>query len=489
MDTDSIEVQYQICCQAPRIISQLDQVEPGDVYYAVKLYRPRRRVQRWVWESLRWMEFYAPWLAPLLLWFARPTPWYLDLKRQVSRQLDGNAYARRALSQGASYAFVDDPRVAKDERYILVDDAMARIVELATRRRQELELPVLAISGSSGKTTTHALVTAVLARKFERPFARRMDNTVVSIAKWIFDIDKHDLMILEFGGLAPKTLSNLCQLSQPTHGLLTNIGVAHLVTYGSVDGIRRGKWELVDYLLANGGHFFANNNDTWIREQVLPADQTTTFGSQALEPNPEVIGEFLSADPLLRLSWTPPGAEPLEIQTRLVGAYNFENVMAAIAVGQHFGVELAQIVAAIEACEPADNRSQWIQQGGNQFVLDSGSVNPSSLAASMTNFEQIRSSSKMVVLADMMRLGSQTHAAHREAIAHAKQMNLIQAVFVGPHYWRARDPDFGQYFRSTTIFERWWRQQTFSDRLVLVKGAMRFGLVELMGFGQSRAED
>ena len=488
MNTADREVQYQICRQPTGLAAHLERVRTGCVYYAAKTYRPVSGLPRVIWEILRWLEFPAPWLIPVLVWLARPTPWADDMRRQSKRQLDGNAYAARALAKGARYAFVDNPSVVRDDRYILVENALERNIELAMRRRSELDLDVVAVTGSSGKTTTHTLVSAVLLQLGQPTVSHPEQNTVVSISGWLLELkSSHRAFIVELGGLSKGTIARLCNLCQPTHGILTNVGVAHLGTYGSVEGIRRGKWELVDYLQANKGIFYANMLDPWIREQDLPPEQTIRFGQSDSSSLPDVSGRILSADPCLRLVWEPPEAEPIEIQTQLVGAYNFDNVMAAIAVGLQFGLAPMQIAKAIESCPALNNRSQWIERAGNQFILDSGSVNPSSLNAALTNFAQLTASPKMLILADLLRLGGQTQQAHQDAIATARRTGVERAVFIGPNYWQARDATFGTYFRSVPAFRRWWRRQRLTGHTILVKGAIRFNLAQIIGLDAHQA--
>ena len=284
--------------------------------------------------------------------------------------------------------------------------------------------------------------------------------------------------MLEFGGLAPFTIARLCDIAAPTHGVLTRVGIGHLNTYGSIENIRKGKWELPDYLFENGGHFFQNLDDEWIRKQPVPAGSRTTYGTR---PEAEVRGEFTAADPFLRLRWFPPGRAPLEIRTQLFGRYNTENVLAAIAVGTHFGVEPEAIAGAIEACPPADNRSQLVRKGSNTFILDSGSVTPTSLEAALSNFGRLEADGKIAVLADMLRLAGQTAESHREAIRHVRSLGLEQAVFVGENYWNVRDEKAGLFFRNTPALRRWWQEQRLEAKTILVKGAIRFRLRDVLG--------
>ena len=270
--------------------------------------------------------------------------------------------------------------------------------------------------------------------------------------------------------------------------MITNIGPAHLDTFGSLEGVRRGKWGLVRYLNANGGHFFTNTADPWIRDQEFHPESTTFFGADesVLDPVPNSVrGQFVSADPNLELRYYPQhDMDPVPIRSRLFGAYNFDNVMAAIAVGRHFKIPLEEIIKAIEQFQAVENRSQTVNWGGNTYIFDSGSVNPASLNAALENFGRTSTSKKIVVLADMLRLGGYSAAAHREAIHLASRLGFDQVIFVGEWYWRERDPEIGIYFRHTPGLRNWWSRQSFQGATILVKGAIRFKLVDVLGLSE-----
>lgn len=330
---------------------------------------------------------------------------------------DGNRFAAEALDKGAAYAVVDDPAAVTDERMVLVGDTLGALQELAREHRRRLAIPILAISGSNGKTTTKELVSRVLAERFEVYATRGNLNNHIGVPLTLLAMTRDtEFGVVEMGASACGELALLASVAEPNYGILTNIGLAHLEGFGGPEGVRRGKGELFDFLAANGGHAF------------VPADDEILTGMAAERDS--LAAEYYSAS-------LADG-----IENHLEGSYNRFNIAAAVAVGRYFDVPDERIRHAIAGYVPDNNRSQRIGTSRNTLVADCYNANPSSMRASVGNFlaEPLEERQRRVlILGDMLELGDWSEREHAAIIEMAAQDPEAELLLVGPEFAKAYD--------------------------------------------------
>ncbi len=386
-------------------------------------------------------------------------------------RFDANAFAAKALEQGARYALVDDPAVVVDDRFLLVPHGLTALQQLARRHRRSFPGPVIAITGTNGKTTTKELMAMVMAAHGNTLATQGNLNNEIGVPLTLLRLSMdHRYAIVEMGAGKPGDIDELCRIAEPTHGLITNIGRAHLQGFGSVEGVVATKTELYRYVQAGGGHLFVNNDDPLLMAHSASAHRTRygTTGSA------DVSGDSVGSGPFLSLLFTGLDGLAHHADTRLVGAYNLPNALAAIAVGQHFGVPDPVIAQALAAYEPGNSRSQFRDSGRNHLVLDAYNANPSSMAVALRNFAALPTERpKRVILGDMLELGTQSAKEHQGIV------DLVHGL--GLHAWYV-----GKEFSAFAPKESVWTDAAalakeleadpLDGHLVLVKGSRGIGL-------------
>ncbi|WP_303310044.1 UDP-N-acetylmuramoyl-tripeptide--D-alanyl-D-alanine ligase [Hymenobacter sp. BT730] len=389
----------------------------------------------------------------------------------------GRDFAPQALAKGARYAVVDSEALAAtDPRYTYASDPLLALQELARHHRRQLAIPVLAVTGSNGKTTTKELLNAVLSRRFQVQYTRGNLNNHIGVPLTLLSIqaDKHEVAIVEMGANHQGEIDLLCHLAEPTHGLITNIGKAHLEGFGGVEGVAKGKSELWRYLAAHGGTAFVNTADAQVAHLAQSVPTRITYPNAA-DTYP---AELLSAKPnvVLRLF------DGSVVEAQINGGYNFLNLAAAAAVGAHFGVPATDITQALASYAPTNNRSQLVRTQRNELVLDAYNANPSSMAAALASFATRpgEDSCKMVVLGDMFELGPESAAEHRALGEILARYSFGTVVLCGPEMAAARSrPEF-LHFSSKAEATAWLREQSVQDQQILIKGSRGMGLETLV---------
>jgi len=344
---------------------------------------------------------------------------------------NGNQFAQQALEQGAALAVVDEPQYATGAKTVLVPDALEALQQLATLHRQQLNIPVLGITGSNGKTTTKELITAVLCQKFKVCATVGNLNNHIGVPLTLLRIGEDaEIAIIEMGANHRGEIASYCKMAQPDFGLITNCGKAHIEGFGGEEGVRLGKGELYDWLREHQGTVFRNSDLDYLAAMAHGIDRQITYGSAAAAYNGQVVekaNNFLAV-----VLQTPAGST--EINTQLVGRYNLPNVLAAVAVGSHFGVRLNDIKQAIEHYQPDNSRSQWVEKGSNRMVLDAYNANPSSMKAAIENFALLPGENKQLWLGAMKEMGAQSKAEHQALVALVKQYPWQQVLLVGEEF-------------------------------------------------------
>ncbi len=353
---------------------------------------------------------------------------------------------------GAAYAVIDNPEYAVSDKYIVVPDVLAALQQLANHHRRQFKIPFIAITGSNGKTTTKELVAAVLGTQFVTYATEGNLNNHIGIPLTLLKIGKDAQMaIVEMGANHQKEIAGYCTIAEPTHGIITNCGKAHIEGFGGVEGVRKGKGELYDYLRATGGTIFRNTDLDYLQPMAEGITQQITYGSA----NAQYIGKPLTDDILLQAAVLTSHAETV-IKTNLVGSYNFPNVMVAVATGRHFGIGIDKVKAAIEAYNPDNSRSQWLQKGTNKIILDAYNANPTSMRVAILNFAATQLPEKMLWIGGMKEMGEAERDEHTELVAliaahHWKEVILVGKEFEGlqnGYAWFEKSVDAAAYVKA-----------------------------------------
>ncbi|PZF71509.1 UDP-N-acetylmuramoyl-tripeptide--D-alanyl-D-alanine ligase [Taibaiella soli] len=378
---------------------------------------------------------------------------------------NGNAFAKQALEAGAAYAIIDEADYAADDRYIVVADVLTTLQQLAHHHRQQFSIPFIAITGSNGKTTTKELITTVLKTQFTTYATEGNLNNHIGVPLTLLRI-KNDaqMAVIEMGANHQQEIAGYCKIAAPTHGLITNAGKAHLEGFGSLEGVRKGKGELYDFLRESNGTVFRNEDLDYLKEMAKGIAQQITYGSA----NAQYIGKPIMDDLFLKVAILTAGNETL-LSTHLVGEYNFPNVMVAVAVGLYFGISIDEIKTAIAAYNPDNSRSQWMQQGSNQIILDAYNANPTSMRAAIQNFANAKMEHKYLWLGAMKEMGAEEHKEHEDLVALIKQHEWQQVILVGKEF----EPVKGDYlyFADSRLAAEYIAAHKPENASILIKGS------------------
>ena len=381
---------------------------------------------------------------------------------------DGNRHAPAALQAGALAAVVDDPSLT-GEGYIVVNDVLETLDALARRHRCSLGVPVIAVTGSNGKTTTRELITAVLARKGKvHSTAGNLNNHIGVPLTLLGAPSDIAFMVVEMGANHKGEIAALCETAMPTHGIITNIGTAHIEGFGSLEDVKAAKSELYRWLGKSGGTAIYNDQSTVLRDLVALAGRYVPYSSPA--------GRSLRAEPAGGAALTlriraSIGESSYEFETGLFGSYNIDNVQAAMAIGLLFDVPEQEIVDAIASYRPANNRSQIVDTGRNIIICDAYNANPSSMEKAIASFAAVKSEKKMVILGDMLELGSESESGHASVVRQLNSLGRAVILLAGPQFRQAAAGTRAELFGSSEEVAEWLRQRRPEGYNVLVKGS------------------
>lgn len=386
---------------------------------------------------------------------------------------NANQFAEKALNGGCSLAVIDESQYKKDDRYFLVKDVLKALQDLANYHRRQLNIPILAITGTNGKTTSKELVNAVLSEKYKVLATKGNLNNHIGVPLTLLTISReHELAIIEMGANHQGEIAMLCNIAEPTFGMITNIGKAHLEGFGGPEGVIKAKNELYTYIKQHQGKLFVNADNELLMKLSEQADRIT-FGTV---PTADYTGVFVDSNPFVRLKCkSKADTQSLEnkqpIETSLIGKYNFENILAAACIGNYFNVEDQQIKNGLEKYVPSNNRSQVMQTKNNLVLMDAYNANPSSMSAAIENFAQMERKDKLVILGDMLELGEDSEKEHKQILELLKQKNILQAILVGPHFMKAAQPPFTHLFQTSEEALHYLKKFPVNNATVLVKGS------------------
>jgi UDP-N-acetylmuramoyl-tripeptide--D-alanyl-D-alanine ligase len=395
-------------------------------------------------------------------------------------KFDANKFAQLAVDAGAAYAFIDDPAYRAGEQYILVDDVLTTLQQLAKHHREQLTIPVIGLTGTNGKTTTKELISAVLMQRFKTQFTQGNLNNHIGVPLTILTIDaSQEIAVIEMGANHQKEIGFLCTIAQPTHGLITNVGKAHLEGFGGFEGVKIGKGELYDYLSrevripiaigtespkdeadadipdsspllelsptnrsAHTGVAFINHDNAFLLEMAEARHLKNVIYYGTTGDSNLVSAALLENSPYLTIQWTnnSPGGDAMhrvsDVKTQLTGAYNLDNILVAACIGVYFGLTDDEINQGIGGYQPKNNRSQIVQTATNTLICDYYNANPSSMAVAIENMDKLTASRKVLILGDMFELGDEAAAEHEAIIRKAFDVAVDERIFIGGEFFK-----------------------------------------------------
>ncbi len=420
----TIEPLYKIYQQYPSVQTDTRKLKPGDIFFALK-----------------------------------------------GDNFSGNRFAAKAIEAGAAYAVIDEKEFETGDKMIL-DDVLTTLQQLAKHHRQQFnslpggrQVPFIAITGSNGKTTTKELVHAVLSASFKTYTTEGNLNNHIGIPLTILKLKQDaEMAVIEMGANHLKEIESYCAFTLPTHGLITNCGKAHLEGFGGIEGVKKGKGELFDYLRNNTGTAFVMWDYVYLQEMSKGISGIITYGTK----DAHVTGIIKKSEPLLQIEITQ-GMEPALIQTQLVGDYNLPNALAAVTIAKFFKIADEKIIRAIENYSPSNSRSQLIKKGSNQIIVDAYNANPSSMKPAIENFARQAAKNKILMLGAMAELGEDSVDEHKAIVALIKQFKWKDVVLVGGDFLKVDHPFIS--FKNSDEAKEWFRQQRLENTQLLIKGS------------------
>ncbi len=414
----SIEKLYQIYLRYPSVCTDTRKIQKGDLFFALK-----------------------------------------------GENFNGNLFAVQAIANGAAYAIIDEPPSIQNDQLIKVDNSLETLQALAAHHRNQFSIPFIAITGSNGKTTTKELIHAVLSGKYKTYTTEGNLNNHIGIPLTILKIKNDaEIAIIEMGANHLGEIAGYCLYARPTHGLITNVGKAHLEGFGSIEGVKKGKGELYDYFCLHDGTVFVMWDYDYLRKMSSSIKNIITYGTA----HADITGITAALTPYLCVNITK-GQPSGTIQTLLTGDYNLPNVLAAVCVGNYFNVEAAAIKNGIESYEPSISRSQLIKAGSNTILLDAYNANPSSMKLAIENFVRFPGADKILLLGAMAEMGNESITEHEQILLQIGNNKWKDVVLVGGDFLKIKHPY--KSFKNSEEAGKWVTSRNFNNTVFLVKGS------------------
>ena len=414
---------------------------------------------------------------------------FLALKGE---SFNGNKFAESALEKGCAYAIIDEPEYKKDDRFILVGNCLQTFKDLAREHRRQFDIPVIGITGTNGKTTTKELIRAVLSECYNVMATEGNFNNDVGVPKTLFRLNEdHDIAVVEMGASHPGDIKTLVETAEPNCGLITNVGRAHLQGFGSFEGVCKTKGELYDFLINHVCPLFVNRDNEYLMQMVsshlspLTSHLSPDIYYYGQSDNPDILirGEVISCAPFLKFRWREQDADAgytsewMEVQTHLIGAYNLDNMLAAITIGYVNNIPFEQINHALENYVPTNNRSQLTETQKNHLIVDAYNANPTSMKAAIDNFRLMEVSPKMAILGMMGELGDVSQEEHQKIIALLEEARFDEVWLVGSEFQKANSPF--RTFANVDEVKAAIIQEQLNGRYILMKGSNSTKLFQL----------
>ena len=396
-----------------------------------------------------------------------PNSFFVAIKGE---RFDANTFAKEALEKGASYVVIDNADYYIDDRTILVEDSLETLQALAKFHRQFLNLPIIGLTGSNGKTTTKELINVVLSKKFITKATIGNLNNHIGVPLTLLSFNHEtQIGIVEMGANHQKEIEFLCEIAQPDYGYITNFGKAHLEGFGGVEGVIKGKSEMYGYLKANNKSVFVNLDDQ-IQKDKTEHFHRITFSQK--DKNGTVIIDDVTANPFVKIK-----TFGIEINSHLIGLYNANNINAAITIGHHFEVPTADIKAAIESYIPENNRSQLLTKGSNEIIMDAYNANPSSMLVALENFIQLDKANKCIIIGDMYELGEESLGEHKAIVQFLNKNSSFECHFVGKDFFANSIPkEHFHFYKTFEDFTKYLSLVKLENKTLLIKGSRGMAL-------------
>ena len=388
-------------------------------------------------------------------------------------KFDGNQYAGKALASGCVYAVIDNPDYYIGERTILVDNVLKTLQQLAHHHRKVLGLPIIGITGTNGKTTTKELLAAVLSTKFNLLYTEGNFNNHIGVPLTLLRLTHdHEMAVIEMGASHPGDIKELVDIVHPNYGIITNVGRAHLEGFGSFEGVIRTKGELYDYIRRSKGKIFIKKENEYL-QSIAKGIEQITYGNG---DDAFASGQVVSCDPFLVFNWKQQG-KLHTVETHMIGSYNLDNVLAAVAVGRFFKIPAERISRAIAAYEPTNNRSQFKKTDNNELIIDAYNANPSSMKVALDKFITMPVQPKAIILGDMRELGPTSDELHAEVVEQIKKGQFDKVFLCGEHFSKV-GKEFSPFATTEAMVEE-LRKQPLKGYHILIKGSHSMGLEKL----------
>ena len=394
-------------------------------------------------------------------------------------RFDGNEFVRGALEQGCPFAVMDNADLydAQDSRMILVDNVLSTLQQVAAYHRRFLGTPVIGITGTNGKTTTKELTNAVMSSTYKVLCTQGNLNNSIGVPLTVLGLKpEHEYAIVEMGASHPGDIKELVEVSQPDYGLITNVGKAHLLGFGSFEGVKRTKGELYDWLREHGGTAFVNRDNEHL-QQMCKGLTVIEYGKPGQE-GLLVEGEVIECNPFVKFRWRSAKGDWHTVQTNLIGAYNVDNALAAITIGLKFGVKEQDASDAVADYMPQNNRSQLTETGRNHLVVDAYNANPTSMAAALENFSMIKAADKMLILGDMRELGDVSQDEHKRIVELIRNYGFTDVWLVGDEFAKAATGSGFRMFADVDEVNRVLETEKIDGKTILIKGSNSIGLTK-----------
>ncbi len=431
-----IESLYQIYKTHPKVITDSRKIEPGCLFFALK-----------------------------------------------GENFNGNKFANEALEKGAAFAIIDEADYDLGEKFLLVDNVLNTLQKLATFHRRQFDIPLIGITGSNGKTTTKELISVVLASHYKTHFTKGNFNNHIGVPLTLLAMPMStEVAIIEMGANHIGDIEFLCNIAEPTHGIITNIGSAHLEGFGGIEGVKKGKSELYRHLEKNNGLAFVNLDEPNLKDLANGVKlQLHYLKSENPDPTHKPYEtKLIEAKPFVKAAFLSEHKELVEVHSQLIGNYNFNNIMTAITVGKYFKVPALKAKAAIENYVPTNNRSQIFKKGNNTFILDAYNANPTSMKMALENLNAMKASDKMVILGDMLELGKYSQQEHLGIANYALEFDFKKVIVVGKEFGQLEVSNKILHFENTLSLKTWFEEQALENCLILIKGSRGIGLEKLI---------
>lgn len=397
-------------------------------------------------------------------------------------RFNGNQFAQKAIDLGCSYAVVSEKEYATGSQFILVENVLQVLQELAAHHRKQFKIPIVAITGTNGKTTTKDLTAKVLEKQYNVLYTRGNLNNHIGVPLTLLQLNKeHEIAIIEMGANHPGEIAKLCEIANPNFGLITNIGIAHMEGFESFENLVKTKKELYDHIATqNEGKVFLDAENLLLKELALKDGLTSIEYGTNNKKNYFINGDVIENTPFLKFKWCIANQTCQVVETHLIGRYNLTNALAAITIGKYFGVNTKSITEAIAEYEPTNNRSQLKETAKNKLIIDAYNANPTSMKAALENFKTLNVEHKVLILGDMKELGVNSLLEHQTIVDYAEQNGFEQAILVGENFAQIKS----KYpcCKNSEELKIYLTQNPISDSYVLLKGSRSMKLEDCIDF-------